>query len=105
MDNKQLLIEAAKAAGYDAIWNGEVSQMLWKIRGWPEVWNPIESDADAFRLMVDCGASSTQLNHSVLVIGSEGTAQEFYDDHNADKHAATRLAVTRAAAQSQESNQ
>lgn len=107
MDNKQLLIDAARAAGYDVyddhkgdlvLLNGEF--------GVKTRFNPIESDADAFRLMVDCslwveqkkgGAEAYQRN----VPSHSFAYYESYTDHN-NKHAATRLAIVRAAAQSQE---
>ena len=103
MDNKQLLERAAKAAGYDVyFWSDKCARM--DTHGTPN-WNPIESDADAFRLMVDCSLMVLVFDLRVIVEDSGPLIKEQYADHNNDKHAATRLAIVRAAAQSQESAQ
>lgn len=102
MDKKQLLLDAAKAAGYlTESWHDSEAY----IDGMLSRWNPLTSDADAFRLMVDCELNATQLNHCSIVLAVAGAVQEYYSDHNNDKHAATRMAIVRAAAQSQEQPQ
>lgn len=54
MTDRELLELAAKAAGLDdARWqDGIWSEKLWEVIG-EGYWNPLEDDADAFRLMVD----------------------------------------------------
>lgn len=68
-------------------------------------WNPLTSDADAFRLMVDCyitvhvgrhGARAEAYDFKIMEYGSG--VNELYEKHNNDKHAATRRAIVRAAA-------
>ena len=94
MTDKELIELAAKAAGYDEItftpdrdcgvWsrNGNVKRIF---------WNPLTDDGDALRLAVE------------LSFIDEGdwpqVTNEIYDHCGGDWFAATRRAITRAAAQ------
>jgi hypothetical protein len=107
MNNKQLLIDAAKAAGYEVEWDGYQFWIQWPEYDTPSIWGPDESDADAFRLMVDCNIKVS--NNEVLrqsfayphpLLPTE--IVENWEDHDGDRRAASRMAITRAAAQSQE---
>ncbi len=86
MTDRELLEAAAKAAGYGVTWDDIMGEFT-------DNWNPLTSDEDAFRLMVDCGMtdplskSSERLDFLLFSV-----------DHNNDKHAATRRAIVRAAA-------
>ena len=102
MDNKQLLERAAKAAGYEIdIYTPIGLNPIFNLN--KRYWNPIESDADAFRLMVDCSIDALIVHDGCVAVLTDGRAsKEFNASHNNDKHAAARMAVTRAAAQSQE---
>ena len=93
MTDKELLEYAAKAVGYtdiayedgwwlevrygltEAVWNGE------------DYWNPLESDADAFRLAVKL----TVLNGYRISIPNV--------DEGEDQYAATRRAIVETAAE------
>lgn len=105
MDNKQLLERAAKAAGYTFCADRDDNLVISSLAGWQQ-WNPINNDADAFRLMVDCGIDVTFNRHCLMasrydflnMCRSDPVSEEF----NNNKHAATRMAIVRAAAQSQE---
>lgn len=92
MDKTKLLIDAALAAGYEI--KVEPPNVFINGRG---NWNPIEADADAFRLMVDCGIDVALDDECV---DADGWLTIYFSGHNNDKHAATRMAIVRAAAQS-----
>lgn len=105
MNNTQLLQDAAKAAGYELYYWGDGTCMRMS-EPYDAAWNPIESDEAAFRLMVDCEVRVKPFDRWVTAC-KKGVAcghetREFYDLHNNDKHAATRMAIVRAAVQSQE---
>jgi hypothetical protein len=106
MDNKQLLERVAKAAGYDfEILHGKAWKDGWICFANEDPWDPLEDDADAFRLMVDCNINVEFWDHKVGAAILDYFPDEnpvFYADHSNDKHAATRMAIVRAAAQSQE---
>lgn len=95
---KELLESAAASIGLTLRYN------YLGTRDARQPWNPIESDADAFRLMVDCQIELCFEPEQVVSGGSKYPRLiviEKYADHNNDKHAATRMAIVRAAAQSQ----
>lgn len=106
MTDQQLLELAAKAVGYEkieyhnlkgsmldirygrdeAIWNGE------------DYWNPLVDDCEALRLAVKLGL---RIEINTQVLGDTLVISEFCADvecHNGDPYAATRRAITRAAA-------
>ena len=106
MDNKQLLERAAKAAGYEYIkpideYDGSLGLELGTNPMRTKSWNPIQSDADAFRLMVDCGLTVeiTEDDCEAWTIRDDRRLwhSEAFGHHHNDKHAATRMAIVRAA--------
>lgn len=123
--DRELLEWAAKAAGFSEIeWQdmsgwGEVrygmSEGIWNGN---DYWNPLVDDGDAFRLATACGLSIepypyyAETKHSVIVKQRrrgdqmrETNPTEVVEVYGDDPYAATRRAITRAAAsigQSQE---
>lgn len=104
MTDRELLELAAKAAGIDVVpytWNKGTG---WDHEGFtvagagPDEWNPREDDGDAFRLAATLGMSIEQ-NHIGSAVMVNNTSREKYVDHGGDPCAATRFAVTRAAAE------
>ena len=106
MEDKELLELAAKAYGFgdqdgNFIWTeseyprgSKTNGALWNYMGWcdtAELWNPLTDDGDALRLAVE------------LSFIDEGDwpqiTNEIYDHCGGDWFAATRRAITRAAAQ------
>jgi hypothetical protein len=104
MTDRELLEAAAKAAGYEVTWDeklGDFTEKKW----FSYTWNPLTSDEDAFRLMVDCTVVVCVMSESVNAAAADvelkeikETCVELFKDHNNDKHAATRRAIVRAAA-------
>lgn len=98
MNDKELLMMAAKAAGYETKedrHSGEVRIKKGDI--WP-CWNPLKDDGDALRLAV-------KLN---LLVDNNGPYAECFaptmkntvaENHSGDPYAATRRAIVRAAAE------
>ncbi len=71
-------------------------------------WNPLTDDGDALRLAVQLGIrilhtciESTTGDPNAVRAGTfiHGEAEEMYEDHDGDAMAATRRAITRAAAE------
>lgn len=107
----QLLMDAAKSAGYNVQFDGDVA---WRLNpetcAWEE-WKPRESDADAFRLFVKI--RNLGLKNPVAWDDQPDSMQrawiEVTDALDSGDEARCRLAITtlaaemhRAAAQSQE---
>jgi hypothetical protein len=120
MTDKELLELAAKAAGYTlkygdvySLGDGEVdcTDLAYVVSGHPDeadwLWCPLEDDGDALRLAVKLGLDvciDTQLepDPSTHVVGFPDHTSRTIDDvvhHNGDPYAATRRAITRAAAE------
>ena len=98
MTDRELLELAAKAAGYEYLWN--IDSLL--IKGSSGRWNPLTDDGDALRLAVKLGIEiipDLQVNEvlTAFMVGSYGynTAEEI----GTDPLAATRRAIVRAAAE------
>ena len=108
MSDRELLKLAAKAAGIDyrhdnSFWTHEDYCAFWSyddLCNCGARWNPLTDDGDALRLAVKLGLTVAQLmsNREVLVNDYDETVLigEF---HEADPDAATRRAITRAAAE------
>jgi len=99
--DRELLELAAKAAGYEVLaspgFEIEIYDGEWR------KWNPLTDDGDALRLAVklrlECMYEATELGpcHCQFWIAGEGFKQ--VTEHlNDDPYAATRRAITRAAA-------
>jgi len=100
--DREQLEAAARAAGYQVEWNKLLKCLMFAPTqtAWYEPWRPLDSDADAFRLMVACGVdvATTHNRVSAIVEGGGGVIVESESMHVTDKHAATRRAIVRAAA-------
>lgn len=62
------------------------------------LWNPIESSNDAFDLQVELGLNVCVNETYTSVGGWSNSGEEIHVEHNGNKKAATRLAITMAAA-------
>ena len=127
MTDRELLEDAAKAAGVALYWSDDDPECDWVQGTYPripdykvlekwtwKVWNPLTDDGDALRLAVELGIDISlyaekggrvyaQSKH-LLGFGTDGTpsyqAHEFMkEEYNGDPHAATRRAIVRAAAE------
>lgn len=117
MDDRTLLEKAAKAAGMSVgtpdgwVWCANVGPSktwgLWRDvanptakdpnpRPLPGRWNPILSDADAFRLAVKLRIALVQFSSTVRANAPDG--EDCHEGHGTDPEAATRRAIVRAAA-------
>lgn len=94
--DRELLEAAARASGYDY----KSSFGVIVCNEIPGRWHPLESEADAFRLMVDCSIDvRIRENHARASNPySDSDYTERFINHRSDKHAATRRAIVRAAA-------
>jgi hypothetical protein len=100
MSDQKLLELAATAIGYQAIFNAVDACQLWTLgveTEYVQFWNPLEDDADAFRLAVKLGISiptpmtdQFYANHHLC-----GTIKEVGND----PYSATRRAIVRVAAE------
>ena len=95
MTDHELCMAAAKAAGYTVEDNGGWMSVL--VDDMDADWEPLDENGDAFRLMVDCGLEVSCHDDYVDVSGYSGSAIQV-EDYGTDKHAATRRAIVRAAA-------
>lgn len=112
MSDRELLEAAAKAAGIDIHWNAMVNAERHPIVNYYnayqyEEWNPLEDDGDALRLL-------NRLPYRTLYVSEIGATvswqredgsghgwkcDEYAAEHGGDLSAATRRAITRAAAE------
>lgn len=100
MTDKELLELAARAAGYTvARWSDDGDALL--LEGVQEPWSSLASDADAFRLAVKLRiavyyqAPDFRRNWTAAARTFDGA---FCSESGDDPYAATRRAITRAAA-------
>lgn len=94
MTNKQLLEYAAKAAGIELLFD-EDGRSYFRYPDDRQYWNSLNGDGDALRLAV-------KLEMELELFGGCSIAlMAFADwvDHNNDPYAATRRAITQAAAE------
>lgn len=90
MADKELLELAARAAGYTvARWSDDGDALL--LEGVQEPWSSLASDADAFRL-------SVALQLGMELYGTGASVKGCHEISKGDPYAATRRAITRAAA-------
>ena len=98
MTDKELLELAAKAAGMQIfVWGkkGSENYCIKNNDGTPgNRWNPLTDDGDALRLAVKLNLFNTRPK------GYEWPDVELFAQHEDDPYAATRRAITRAAAES-----
>ena len=112
MNDREMLELAAKAAGYEVLANKQAQRDeigaggagLW-IKGVSTCWNPRDDSAQAFELGIRLSFCQTQwFKHQPpeVMIGyktHDGEGHNWIESHNGDPEAATRLAITRAAAE------
>lgn len=101
---KNLLILAAKAAGWEVIKElerdtGEVYLIIDDRCGKDRYFTSFRNDGDCFRLETARGINISWQHSYVRAFYGDGLfAYEYYKDHNGDKDKARRYASTRAAA-------
>ena len=108
MTDRELLELAAKAAGVAAQWDcPERGMMMLTPDGIDTMtWNPLEDDGDALRLAVRLRlrvlTPTTDTDVAIASCGdvrSTGHVHKYSEDECTDPYAATRRAITRAAAE------
>jgi len=98
MDDRQLLEDAARAAGIEGQWGHEsyIERHEGFIpTGWLRRWNPLTDDGDALRLAVQLKIKWTFQGTFVVIEDGTSTIGEAL---GYDPYAATRRAIVRAAA-------
>ena len=107
MTDKELLELAAKAAGYDVTHpvnlirlNMDPPVVSLFIPNVSTAWNPLKDDGDALRLAVKLGMYLNIYTHPKMQQTNVGAASRYLvtEAHESDSGAATRRAITRAAA-------
>ena len=105
MNDKELLENAAKAAGYDVIYASEYYFMRDVQCGALTIWNPLDDSGQALclaidlGLLVDCDDSVQEVEAVLAMTGDDSDYVRCAESYGKDKHAATRRAIVRAAAQ------
>lgn len=115
MSDRQLLEDAAKAAGIAVEWRESVKCYCYSESPYNVAWNPLADDGDALRLVVRLGIKVmpypmwAEPKHSVIASkrvnappdDDENTyvGPEAIEVYGEDPYAATRRAITRAAAE------
>ena len=102
MTDKELLEYAAKAAGIDSDrlknrydhWDKDHAPVLVG-----RAWNPLTDDGDAFRLMVKLRLPFRDGLNGTVETGNERSGRPIWELWGDDPLAATRRAITRAAAE------
>jgi hypothetical protein len=99
MTDRELIELAARAAGIELSW--ELGGYIAQVDDWsPRFrWNPLTSDADAFRLAVKLGITAHMYTTCVSAKRHRGDGVNAEEDYSQDPYAATRRAITRAAAE------
>jgi hypothetical protein len=110
MTDKEILVLAAKAAGLivrDDVGQSDDGLAIGNGDGDLVSWNPLTDDGDALRLAVACGIAFTPYpiyewpKHSVVAArrSIESSSTEVVELYGKNPDAATRRAITRAAAE------
>jgi hypothetical protein len=106
MADKELLKAAAKAAGWPVTGlapaymcepGTDLALIIRNDRGGESVWNPLESDGDAFRLAVKL-LLNVNFDQPLHVAVIDGNCWRTTEEKGNDTAAATRRAIVRAAA-------
>jgi hypothetical protein len=100
MNDRELLEAAAKAAGNGAEWYSSIGMGIDKGQWIPKLWNPLEDDGDAFRLMVELCISVSFGAEFVDAI-TDGGGYCATEHLGKDPLKAARRAVVEAAANSE----
>ena len=97
--DREVLEAAAKAAGVEAL--GVSFKMNGSFAGFPvagkKVWSPLTDDGDSLRLVVKLKLEIYIHETDTRCIGAN--LNSAFEYHNSDPYAATRRAITRAAAE------
>lgn len=98
--DRELLELAAKAAGFELIWDGVKPPYIQTDIGWL-MWNALLSDGDALRLAVKLNIDVMVQFDRIDAFAEGGTATEYIYEKPTptDPYAATRRAIVRAAAE------
>ena len=110
MTDRELLELAAKAAGIevgDYLAPNEIPGYEWgMVLGIKQVWNPLDDDGDALRLAVKLRlrvfTPTTDTDVAIASCGdlrTTGHVHKYSEDEYTEPYAATRRAITRAAAE------
>lgn len=102
MSDRELLKLAAKAAGIRInYWLYDDLDYSAAVLETSEIWHPLADGSDALSLAVKLGLTVAQLitSREVYVFCYHEETVEMYEDYGTDPDAATRLAITRAAAE------
>ena len=111
MNDRELLEYAAKAAGMNVSWDHYEPDLAAIAEGMflngerspdnSKYWNPLTDDGDALRLAVKLAIDFKIRNGATWwdFLVSKGAVYWGYEPHNNDPLAATRRAITRAAAE------
>lgn len=103
MTDHGLIDGAAKVAGKNGKWlNGRFLLLDSNGRYWTP-WNPLTSNADAFRLMVD-NELMIMPQFDYVIVDWYGAADAVEEPFGTDKHAATRRAIVRAVVEKAKGN-
>lgn len=94
--DRELLELAARAAGYPPEWKGDIKIGV-DAPVYERRWNPLTHDGDALRLAVALRIALTM--HEGGCMASNLYLIDTYESYGSDPYAATRRAITRAAAQ------
>ena len=98
MTDRELLELAAKAAGIESLWWTKDGNKLFQRNGGEQKpWNPLQDDGDALRLAVMLNL--VVLSDQTGISTANGMHQRAKELHGTDPLAATRRAITRAAAE------
>lgn len=102
MDDKELLERAARAAGYEFIYENEIEPRIKSESGGTEYWNPLTDDGAALRLANKLGlivsVSRPEVKHRSTTARRENEGFGITIMHGQDADRATRYAIVRAAA-------
>lgn len=102
MSDRELLELAAKAAGIDLAYDLENGKPCARdMVGGGVFWNPLESDADAFGLVVKLRLDVCRptYKHEAVCVWVDDLGDFIEEPHGDDPYAATRRALVRAAAE------
>ena len=100
VNDRELLENAAKAAGIDGVWNGDTFEYKPRFETQWIACNPLTDDGDALRLAVKLGIElETVPFGGRAVIRDDDDCGEYFDVEGDDPYAATRRAIVRAAAE------
>jgi hypothetical protein len=94
MTDRELLELAAKAAGIECV----RTPIGYYLSDEDRNWNPLTDDGDAQRLAVKLRMNVFHAGIRVFALSEEGDIEEA-EGHELDPYAATRRAITRAAAE------